>query len=102
MHAEELDLDELVGNVVIVTGHDAAQKRLAWSVEIAGDVPRRVRGDPLRLGQVLINPGQQRGSSSPIAGGAVTLAITRDGGGEGEARQRRAPVLRGPATPASA
>ncbi|HEX7638027.1 MAG TPA: ATP-binding protein, partial [Burkholderiaceae bacterium] len=70
----DLDLEELIGNVVIVTGHDAAAKRLAWSVQVADDVPRRVRGDPLRLGQVLINLVNNAVKFTE-PGGSVTLAI---------------------------
>jgi len=77
---EPLDLDELIGNVVIVTGHDAAQKGLAWSVEIADDVPRRVRGDPLRLGQVLINL-VNNAIKFTEPGGSVTLLISRESAG---------------------
>jgi len=77
---EPLDLDELIGDVVIVTGHDAAQKGLAWSVEIADDVPRRVRGDPLRLGQVLINL-VNNAIKFTEPGGAVTLLISRESAG---------------------
>jgi signal transduction histidine kinase/DNA-binding NarL/FixJ family response regulator/HPt (histidine-containing phosphotransfer) domain-containing protein len=80
VHPEDLDLEELIGNVTIVTGHDAARKGLAWSVEIADDVPRRVRGDPLRLGQVLINL-VNNAIKFTDPGGAVTLAIAREGAG---------------------
>ncbi len=73
----DLDIDTLVDNVVIVTGHDATTKGIAWNVDIADDVPRRVRGDPLRLGQVLINLVNNAVKFTD-PGGAVTLAIARD------------------------
>ena len=73
-----LDIDTLVGDVVIVTSHDAAAKRLTWNVEVADDVPRRVRGDPLRLGQVLINL-VNNAIKFTDPGGAVTLAIACEG-----------------------
>jgi signal transduction histidine kinase/HPt (histidine-containing phosphotransfer) domain-containing protein/BarA-like signal transduction histidine kinase len=72
----DIDLDELIDNVVIVTAHDAAAKRLAWSVEIGDDVPGRVRGDPLRLGQVLINL-VNNAIKFTDPGGAVALVIAR-------------------------
>ncbi|MEP6504809.1 MAG: histidine kinase dimerization/phospho-acceptor domain-containing protein, partial [Betaproteobacteria bacterium] len=82
----DLALDELIGNVVIVTGHDAAAKRLAWSVEIADDVPQRVRGDGLRLGQVLINL-VNNAIKFTDPGGAVTLAVTREAAAGGDAAE---------------
>ncbi|HEY9025979.1 MAG TPA: ATP-binding protein, partial [Burkholderiaceae bacterium] len=87
VHPEDVDLEELVGNLVVVTGHDAAAKGLAWSVETAADVPRRVRGDPLRLGQVLINL-VNNAIKFTDPGGAVTLAISREGAGDGVAHLR--------------
>jgi len=73
----DLDLDHLIDNVAIVTSHDASARGLDWSVQVAADVPRRVRGDPLRLGQVLINL-VNNAIKFTEPGGAVTLAITRE------------------------
>ncbi len=87
----DVDIDTLIGNVVIVTGYDATTKGIAWNVDIADDVPRRVRGDPLRLGQVLINLVNNAVKFTD-PGGAVTLAIAREGaaraGDEAVARLR--------------
>jgi signal transduction histidine kinase/HPt (histidine-containing phosphotransfer) domain-containing protein/ActR/RegA family two-component response regulator len=77
LHPEDFDLDELIGNVEIVAGHDAAEKSLAWRVEIAPGVPRRLRGDPLRLGQVLINL-VNNALKFTEPGGAVTLSISHE------------------------
>jgi signal transduction histidine kinase/HPt (histidine-containing phosphotransfer) domain-containing protein/ActR/RegA family two-component response regulator len=74
LHPEDFDLDELIGNVEIVAGHDAAEKSLAWKVEVADGVPRRLHGDPLRLGQVLINL-VNNALKFTEPGGAVTLSI---------------------------
>ncbi|HVL76812.1 MAG TPA: 7TM diverse intracellular signaling domain-containing protein [Noviherbaspirillum sp.] len=51
----EFSLHDVLGNVSLVTAQGAADRRLAYSFDIAADVPVRLRGDPLRLGQVLIN-----------------------------------------------
>ena len=48
-------LDELVADVHAVTFQKAVDKGLALSVELAPELPRQVVGDPLRIGQVLIN-----------------------------------------------
>jgi CheY-like chemotaxis protein len=48
-------LDEVLSNVASVTSQKAAEKRLAYVVQLPEAVPRQLVGDPLRLGQVLIN-----------------------------------------------
>ena len=54
---EELDfsLDTLMDNVAHQLGDAAAQRRLALEFELDAGVPRQLRGDPLRLEQVLLN-----------------------------------------------
>jgi len=51
----EFSLQEVLGNVAAVNSQPAAEKKLAFVTEIADGVPERLVGDPLRLGQVLIN-----------------------------------------------
>ena len=51
----EFDLDEVFNSVAVVTSEKAEQKGLEYLFDIQEDVPKRVKGDPLRLGQVLIN-----------------------------------------------
>ena len=48
-------LDELVTDVHAVTSQKARDKGIAFIVDMADTVPRHVVGDPLRIGQVLIN-----------------------------------------------
>ena len=48
-------LDDVFNNVAAVTAVAAHQKRIEYVIECALDVPRALVGDPLRLGQVLIN-----------------------------------------------
>jgi signal transduction histidine kinase/DNA-binding response OmpR family regulator/HPt (histidine-containing phosphotransfer) domain-containing protein/tetratricopeptide (TPR) repeat protein len=48
-------LDELLNNVASVTSQRAAEKQLEYLFHVPSSIPRHLVGDPLRLGQVLIN-----------------------------------------------
>jgi two-component system, sensor histidine kinase and response regulator len=48
-------LDEALKNVRDIVGEHAAQKHLPLTFTVSPDVPRFLVGDPLRLGQILIN-----------------------------------------------
>ncbi len=92
----EFDLDEVLDEAASVLSVQAHAKELELVFTAAPDVPRRLVGDPLRLGQVLVNLGgnalkfTERGEvlvgvrlAAPIAPGAdsAELAITvRDTG----------------------
>jgi two-component system, sensor histidine kinase and response regulator len=51
----EFDLDELLAELSDVVGMRAGQKNLEMLFSTSPDVPRRLRGDPVRLKQVLLN-----------------------------------------------
>jgi signal transduction histidine kinase/CheY-like chemotaxis protein/ligand-binding sensor domain-containing protein/HPt (histidine-containing phosphotransfer) domain-containing protein len=51
----DFDLDELLAHVAAVSGGGVAGKGLECNFVVPAEVPRRLRGDALRLGQVLIN-----------------------------------------------
>ncbi|MBV8466727.1 MAG: response regulator [Burkholderiales bacterium] len=51
----EFDLDEVIGNVATLTEARAQEKGLSFLIDVPAEVPRKLRGDPLRLGQVMIN-----------------------------------------------
>ncbi|MRI34886.1 hypothetical protein EOPP23_18060 [Endozoicomonas sp. OPT23] len=55
MEAIDFDLGDVFDNVYDVTHIRAEEKGVGLSYDIAPDVPRHLTGDPLRLGQVLIN-----------------------------------------------
>jgi len=55
MESIPFDLRDVLDHVGSVTAQRAADKQLRYQVELAPDVPRYLVGDPLRLGQVLIN-----------------------------------------------
>lgn len=51
----EIDLRELVESITDLMGKSAERRGLKLSYKISDEVPRRVRGDPIRLRQVLTN-----------------------------------------------
>jgi len=51
----EFTLEELLDNVVNLVGTRAVQQNLELILDVASDVPTMLMGDPLRLGQVLVN-----------------------------------------------
>ncbi len=57
LHMEmcEFDLQEVLDKVSAITALKAQQKGLEFLLNTATDVPRQLIGDPLRLGQILIN-----------------------------------------------
>lgn len=57
LELENIDfaLDAVLENVAAVTAIRAEEKGLEIAFTIAADAPRQLRGDPLRLGQILIN-----------------------------------------------
>lgn len=54
---EEIDfyLDDVLHNVSMVTGQKAFEKGLELLFKVSKDVPKVIKGDPLRLGQIIIN-----------------------------------------------
>ncbi|WP_326539615.1 response regulator [Pseudorhodoferax sp.] len=51
----DFDLDEMLARVTTLTGDKAWDKDLELLFDIPADIPRQLRGDPLRLGQILTN-----------------------------------------------
>ncbi|MBE7498904.1 MAG: response regulator [Verrucomicrobiales bacterium] len=48
-------LDEVIGSVTTVTAQKAHDKGLEFLADVGAAIPEQLRGDPLRLGQVLTN-----------------------------------------------
>ncbi len=55
MESTDFSLDEVLDNVSTVVGGKAHEKDLEFLMQIEPDVPLALVGDPLRLGQILIN-----------------------------------------------
>ena len=49
------DLHDLAGETLEMFAEDAARKRLELSLDLGRDLPRRFRGDPGRLRQIMVN-----------------------------------------------
>ena len=48
-------MDEVLGSVSVLTAEKANDKNLELLASVSPDIPQQLRGDPLRLGQVLTN-----------------------------------------------
>jgi signal transduction histidine kinase len=93
------DLHALIGETAAVAGPLARNKGLDWRMSVAADAPRHVRGDPVRVKQILLNlvnnaiKFTERGSvtldlaSGP--GGATRLRVSDSGPGIAEATRAR-------------
>jgi signal transduction histidine kinase/CheY-like chemotaxis protein/HAMP domain-containing protein len=55
MDRVEFQLDDVLGNLSDIVGLKATEKRLEFLIDMEPDLPVSLVGDPLRLGQVLIN-----------------------------------------------
>jgi PAS domain S-box-containing protein len=55
MEQTDFNLDDVLANIATVTSSKAQDKGLQYRVDIPPSIPRHLVGDPLRLGQVLIN-----------------------------------------------
>ncbi|GAB2877899.1 hypothetical protein GCM10027277_54110 [Pseudoduganella ginsengisoli] len=68
-------LDDVLANVASVTSQRAADKQLEYLFHVPPSIPRHLVGDPLRLGQVLINLVNNAVKFTPS--GELELACTR-------------------------
>jgi CheY-like chemotaxis protein/HPt (histidine-containing phosphotransfer) domain-containing protein len=55
MDRRPFELEEVMGNLTTIVGVKSQEKNLAFILKTAPNVPSSLIGDPLRLGQVLIN-----------------------------------------------
>jgi PAS domain S-box-containing protein len=76
-------LDDVLAHVSSVTAQRALDKQLDYVIDVAPDVPRYLVGDPLRLGQVLINLVNNAVKFTPA--GSLELRCALAGGGAGAA-----------------
>ena len=55
LETTEFSLHEVINDLVDMLSHKTAEKSLELSVSLARETPTALRGDPLRLGQILVN-----------------------------------------------
>jgi ligand-binding sensor domain-containing protein/nitrogen-specific signal transduction histidine kinase/CheY-like chemotaxis protein len=95
----EFDLHALIADVVALMGPVAGKRGLAFQDGLAAGVPRLVRGDPLRLRQILLNllgnaikfteSGHVSLHASPLAPHGVRLVVGDTGPGINAEQQTR-------------
>ena len=51
----DFQIDEVISSVTMVTAQKAHEKGLEFLADVASSIPEQLRGDPLRLGQILTN-----------------------------------------------
>ena len=84
LETEPFVLADIVGYAVSLVQQDAEQKGLGLAARVDPEIPERLVGDPVRLGQVLVN---LLGNAVKFtAKGEVTLAVTLVAREDGRAR----------------
>ncbi len=69
----EFDLDEVIQNVIDLTGNRIGSPEVELLLAIDEDVPGRLLGDPLRLAQILLNLGSN--AAKFTTSGAIMLQV---------------------------
>ncbi|WDS37650.1 two-component regulator propeller domain-containing protein [Pseudoxanthomonas sp.] len=88
---QDFDLRELLDGVVALTAPMAGKRGLAFSSDVAAGLPVALRGDPVRVRQILLNllnnavkfteQGWVRLQALPLEGGGVRLIVSDSGPG---------------------
>jgi PAS domain S-box-containing protein len=71
----EFCLQKVLDNLADVIGFKAKEKGLDMDIGVAAGVPARLKGDPLRLGQILINLGNNAVKFTSLGG--VKISVER-------------------------
>jgi len=99
MDAQDFDLRELLDGVAALIAPSAQQRGLAFSCHVADGVPPALRGDPLRIRQIVLNllgnavkfteRGAVRLQALPLAEAGVMLVVSDTGPGMNAEQQAR-------------
>ena len=79
-------LDDVLAHVSSVTAQRASDKQLDYVIDVAPDVPGYLVGDPLRLGQVLINLVNNAVKFTPAGSLELRCALAGGAASDGQAR----------------
>ena len=77
MERIDFNLKSVLENFSNIIGLKSAEQGLELEIKVAPDVPGVLKGDPLRLGQILINLGNNAVKFTPQ--GAITISVKLDG-----------------------
>ncbi|WP_372015535.1 hybrid sensor histidine kinase/response regulator [Pseudoxanthomonas sp. 10H] len=99
LDVQDFDLRALVAEVAALMAPGAEQRGLAFHVNVAGDAPRWLRGDPVRVRQILLNllgnavkftdRGEVALDVSPAIDGGVAFVVRDTGPGLNEEQRQR-------------
>jgi two-component system, sensor histidine kinase and response regulator len=82
IEAVEFDLDKVLGDFASILSEKAASKGLELIIDVAMDIPRLLVGDPLRIGQVLLNYGSNAAKFTDSGEIRVSARAAERAGGE--------------------
>ncbi|MFT4925101.1 MAG: PAS domain S-box-containing protein [Phenylobacterium sp.] len=71
----EFNLEDVFDNLANLLGLKAAEKGIELLFDIPGDIPMNLVGDPLRLGQILINLGNNAVKFTEVGEVVITVAV---------------------------
>ena len=77
LSSESFDVAQVLEDVGRMLGYLAVNKGLDWKVRLVGDLPSSLKGDPVRLRQILVNLGGNAVKFTEK--GAVTMEVRRVG-----------------------
>jgi len=86
METIDFDLQEVLDNLTSLVALKASEKGLEFLIDLPADVPTSLVGDPLRLGQILVNLSNNAVKFTEQ--GEITVAITPEGTDDDKVRLR--------------
>ncbi len=76
----DFPLQDVLDNIINIIGLKAAEQGLGLDIEVAPNVPEILKGDPLRLGQILINLGNNAVKFTQQGGVNISVELVEQQG----------------------